>query len=111
MIVVIFRSKVRPDADLGAMETMSARMSELASAMPGFVAYKDFTAGDGEYLTFVKFVDEPSLLAWRNHPEHVAGQEAGRRSFFTEYDIEVCRVTRAYGFDRVAGRVERHATD
>jgi heme-degrading monooxygenase HmoA len=106
MMVVVFRSRIRPDADMAALERVGARMYELASNMPGFVSYKDFSAADGESLTLVQFADEPTLLAWRNHPEHVQVQEAARQQFFAEYHIQVCKPAREYAFDRQGGRRE-----
>ena len=44
------------------------RMYELASAMPGFISYCDFTAADGESVQSSNLCDAASLLAWRNHP-------------------------------------------
>lgn len=107
MVVVIFRSRIRPDADAAAMEAMGARMYELGSAMPGFVGYKEFAASDGEYLTLVEFEDEAALLAWRDHAEHLQAQRAGRDAFFSDYRIQVCRPVREYAFDREHGRRER----
>jgi heme-degrading monooxygenase HmoA len=78
MVVVIFRARLRPDADTTALERAGVRMVELASQMPGFVPYKDFSVADGEALTLVEFQDEPTLLAWRNHPEHLQVQEMAR---------------------------------
>jgi heme-degrading monooxygenase HmoA len=73
-------------------------MYELASAMPGFLSYKDFAAADGENLSLVEFRDAESLLAWRNHPEHVAVQQRARLEFMSEYRIDVCRPERSYAF-------------
>lgn len=98
MLVVVFRSRIREDADLAAIEAVSRRMIELARGMPGFISYKDFAAEDGEYLTLVEFADEASLLAWRHHPEHVAAQERGRQEFMREYRIQVCAPLRDYRF-------------
>lgn len=97
-LVVVFRSRLRADVDLGALETAGARMYELASAMPGFISYKDFTASDGESVSIVEFADAASLLAWRNHPEHQRVQQRGREEFMTEYRIQVCRPEREYAF-------------
>jgi len=83
---------------------MGDRMYALATAMPGFVSYKDFTAADGEAVTVVEFASEPELLAWRNHPEHREAQERGRRDFFSEYRIQICRVERGYTFNLAQGR-------
>ena len=104
MVVVIFRARLRPGADMAALERAGVRMVELATQMPGFVSYKDFSATDGEQLTLVQFSDEPTLLAWRNHPEHLQVQEVARRDHFLEYHIQVCRPTREYAFDRQRGR-------
>jgi hypothetical protein len=62
MVIVVFRSRLRPDADLAALEVVGARMYELGSAMPGFVSYKDFAAEDGETLTLVEFETRPALV-------------------------------------------------
>jgi len=104
MMVIIFRSRLRPDADLAALERDGARMYELASAMPGFVAYKEYTAADGESLTLVHFADEDSLRAWRNHPEHLQVQQAARERHMSEYHIQVCTLGREYRFDPQHGR-------
>jgi heme-degrading monooxygenase HmoA len=97
-VVVVFRSRLRADADLAALEEGAARMYELASAMPGFISYKDFTASDGESVSIVEFSDPESLLAWRNHPEHQRMQQRGREEFMAEYHIQVCRPEREYAF-------------
>lgn len=106
MVIVVFRSRVRPDADLAALEKLGARMYELGSAMPGFLEYKDFAAQDGEALTLVAFETEEQLLAWRNHPEHLEVQARARAEFFSEYAITVSEVGRAYHFTQADGRVE-----
>ncbi len=106
MVIVVFRSRVRPDVDVAALEAMGARMYELGSAMPGFVSYKDFAAEDGETLTLVEFETEEQLLAWRNHPEHREVQARGRGDLFEEYSITVSDVRRSYRFDHADGRVD-----
>jgi len=97
-VVVVFRSRLRVNADLSALEAAATRMYELASAMPGFISYKDFTASDGESVSIVEFSDAASLLAWRNHPEHLSMQRRGRDEFMAEYHIQVCRIEREYSF-------------
>jgi heme-degrading monooxygenase HmoA len=106
MLVTVFRARVRPDADMAALGALGERMYALATQMPGLVSYRDYTAADGESVTVVEFASEPELLAWRNHPEHRDAQERGRREFFSEYTIQVCRVDRAYRFTIADGRSE-----
>jgi heme-degrading monooxygenase HmoA len=104
MVIVVFRSRIREDADLSGIEAGGARMYQLASAMPGFISYKEFTAEDGETAAIVEFETEPQVLAWKAHPEHVEIQEAGRARVFESYDITVAAPSRRYGFDRRRGR-------
>ncbi|WP_341679087.1 antibiotic biosynthesis monooxygenase [Niveibacterium sp. SC-1] len=100
MLVVVFRSRLRADADMQALEAAGLRMYQLASAMPGFVSYKDFASQDGEFVSIVEFEDEATLAAWRNHPEHMAIQERGRREFMSDYRIQVCTPLRDYAFHK-----------
>lgn len=102
MVVTIFRSRLRADVDLAALEAAGLRMYELASAMPGFVSYKDYTAADGESVAIVEFSDEASLLAWRDQPEHRQMQQRGRDEFMAQYRIQVCQSLRDYAYDAKA---------
>jgi heme-degrading monooxygenase HmoA len=106
MILTVFRARLRADADADAAAALNERMLALATAMPGFVSYKDFAAEDGENVTIVEFASEAEQLAWRNQPEHRDAQEHGRREFFSEYQIQVCRVERRYAFSPEQGRRE-----
>lgn len=98
MIVIVFRSRIRQDADAEEMARIGGRMVELATSMPGFVSYKDFTAEDGENVSIVEFESLQTLEAWRDHPEHRLAQQRGRDALFSDYRIQVCDTVRAYAF-------------
>jgi heme-degrading monooxygenase HmoA len=105
MVITVFRARTRPNlgADvLAQVETRGARMYALASGMPGFISYKDFTADDGEVVTIVEFDTHEHVLAWRDHPEHKLVQEWGRQAVFSEYQIQVCELTRGSRFEHGA---------
>jgi heme-degrading monooxygenase HmoA len=106
MILTVFRARLRADADTDAAAALNERMLALATAMPGFISYKDFAAEDGESVTIVEFASEAQQLAWRNQAEHRDAQERGRREFFSEYQIQVGRVDRSYAFSVEQGRRE-----
>jgi heme-degrading monooxygenase HmoA len=106
MVVVIFRSRIRSDANLDGIGDVAARMHEIASAMPGFISYKEFRADDQETVAVVEFDSHEHLRAWSSHPEHVAAQQRGRESLFESYDISVCEPVRRYGFSKGRGRFE-----
>jgi len=94
MVVAIFRSRLREDANLEEFAVLYQRMYTLVTAMPGFIGVKDFQAGDGEALAIAEFDTLEHLIAWREHPEHKAAQERGRKEFFREYTTQVCTVVR-----------------
>ena len=106
MVIVVFRSRVRADADLTGIDTLAARMYEIASSMPGFISYKEFRSEDAEVLALVEFDSHEHLLAWRNHPEHQQAQQRGRDRVFESYDIAICDQVRRYGFSVDRGRIE-----
>ncbi len=97
MVLVVFRSRLRAGVDKDISE-VGQRMYALASSMPGFISYKDFTAEDGEGVAIVEFESLETLQAWREHPEHRIAQCQGRDRFFTEYRIQVCTPVRDYAF-------------
>lgn len=93
MIVTVFRSRLRPEAQSEYMQ-WARRMSELAPTMPGYVAHKGFAAEDGERLTYVAFETEEALRGWAIHPEHAQAKLLGRQRFFAEYQVQICTVIR-----------------
>jgi heme-degrading monooxygenase HmoA len=97
MILTVFRSRLRPESADEYAE-WSARMSELARTMPGYISHKGFSAPDGERVTIVEFADEESLRAWSLHTEHLAAKKKGRSDFYSEYRIQVCTVQRQKDF-------------
>jgi heme-degrading monooxygenase HmoA len=98
MILTVFRSRARTDADLASLEKVGARMHELATRMPGFISYKDFAAADGETVTLVEFETEQTQLAWREHPEHQEAQRLARQLFLAEYQLQIGTPSRTYRF-------------
>ncbi len=99
MIMTVFRSRLRPEAQDEYMQ-WAARMSELAKAMPGYISHKTFIAPDGERCTIAEFDTEEHLRAWSTHPEHVEAKKKGRASFYSEYDIKVGAVQRSHTFPK-----------
>jgi heme-degrading monooxygenase HmoA len=98
MVVIVFRARLKPEANQEALAQAGQRMYELASSMPGYISYKDFAAEDGESAAIVEFESLETLAAWREHPEHRAVQQRGRDEFFAEYHIQVCTPVRDYRF-------------
>ncbi len=79
---------------------MGEKIHDLAVKMTGFISIKTFTADDGERVSVVEFESEETMLAWRNQPDHRTAQELGRKSFYSEYRIQVCHPVRDYSFPK-----------
>jgi heme-degrading monooxygenase HmoA len=97
-VIVLFRTTLRPDADRAAFEALDHRMTEVVNDIPGYLGIKSYTSSDGDTISIAQFASQEALLAWRNHPEHVVAQRAGRERFYSAYDVRVCNVERAYEF-------------
>jgi heme-degrading monooxygenase HmoA len=100
MLVVLFRSKLMPNAATDGYPEMADEMKELAKTMPGFIDVKGFTGADGERLTVVWWEDEVTLRAWREAARHRVAQRLGREKWYEYYKIEVAEIQRDNAFTR-----------
>jgi heme-degrading monooxygenase HmoA len=97
MLVVIFRARVRRvDQEYSRV---AARMRELAIREFGCLEFHAVTEGEHE-VALSYWPDEQSIGAWRNHPEHVLAQQAGRDRWYASYSVQVAEVTREYRVPR-----------
>jgi heme-degrading monooxygenase HmoA len=95
-IVTVFRNRLRDDLD--GYEETAIDMYLMASSMPGFMDFKQFTADDGERVAIVQFDSLEHQKDWRNHPDHRVAQQRGRAEWYAEYRIQVCRVLSEHNF-------------
>ena len=96
-VVTIFRNRLKAE-NVEEYYQWAARISALAKTMPGHLSHKTFAAEDGERVTIVEFADEASQRAWATEARHVEAKKKGRASFYTEYSIQICSVTRESRF-------------
>ena len=99
MIVTVFRSRLMPGMSEDYVTVLN-RMVEIATAMPGYISHKGFTADDGERVTIVEFESEEALRAWRMHPEHRDAQRKAREIYYAAYSVQTCQVIRENSFKR-----------
>jgi heme-degrading monooxygenase HmoA len=93
---VIFTS-LRTEGDQGYAEA-AERMLGLAREQPGFLGVESARGDDGLGITVSYWSDEAAILAWRQHPEHVAIRERGRSTWYAHFRTRVCKVERDYVF-------------
>lgn len=96
---VIF-SSVRTAGNAEEYGAMADRMVELAKSMPGFLGIESTRGSDGFGITVSYWTDEDAIRHWREHADHLVAQKLGREKWYARFELRVCRVERAYGFDR-----------
>ena len=102
MIVVVFRSRLRPE-HVEEYKEIAEEIDGLVTRAPGFISAKTFSAPDGERVTLAEFESEEAVAAWREQPRHRVAQRLGRERFYQQYRLQVCETLRDYGFERDAG--------
>jgi heme-degrading monooxygenase HmoA len=85
-------------ADSAGYDEASARMLELAAAMPGFLGVE--AAHEGVGITVSYWTDLDSIAAWKRQAEHLGAQGEGRRRWYSDYATRIAKVERAYDFPR-----------
>jgi heme-degrading monooxygenase HmoA len=102
MIVVVFRSRNRPGADLDEYARRSKRMRELVEQHPGFISIENFEGPYGEELSLEIFENDESVKAWRANPEHRDTQRWAREELYSWYSVTVSEVIRSHETDLMA---------
>ncbi len=102
MIVVLFRSRNRPDADLDEYAKRGKRMRELVEQHPGFISIENFESADGEELSLEIFENDDSVKAWRANPEHRETQRWAREELYSWFSVTVTEVIRRHETDLMA---------
>src|SRR5579871_5939777 len=100
MFLVVFRNRKHPDVDYAAYARDADRMEALARAQPGFLAFKTYTADDGEVVAISEWADEAAAQAWRRNVEHGAVQAKGRADYYAEYTMFACPDPRVHTYRR-----------
>jgi heme-degrading monooxygenase HmoA len=102
MILVVFRSRNRPDGDVEEYSRRSKRMHELVAQHPGFISIESFETPDGEEVSLELFEDDKSVKAWRANPEHRETQQWAREHFYSWYSAQASEVIRSHEVDLMA---------
>lgn len=94
---VIFTSQ-RTEGDKGYGK-MAETMEELASAQPGFLGIE--SARDTQLGITVSYWNSlEAIEKWKNHAAHIIAQQKGKEEWYKNYIVRVCKVERAYSFEK-----------
>lgn len=96
---VIFSSK-RTTEDHEGYQEMNNRMSELAAQQPGYLGIENYRNEQGEGVTISYWKCEEDIKNWKGHWEHLRAQRLGKKQWYAYYHLQVCRIDRAYSFEK-----------
>jgi heme-degrading monooxygenase HmoA/GNAT superfamily N-acetyltransferase len=76
---------------------MAERMIELASRQPGFLGVESARNPDGFGITVSYWTTPEAISDWKANIEHLAAQDLGKRLWYSNFELRVAKVERAYG--------------
>jgi len=92
---VIFSSRRNGQGEADYAAAADA-MFELVQQQPGFLGAESARDAGGFGITVAYFDSEENIRAWRNHAEHAATRERGKREWYERFEVRVAKVERAY---------------
>ena len=98
MVIVVFRTHVKPQADLEKLNALNQKMVALVSKMPGFLSIQGFF-GTGRRVSSncrVRFPRARGRLEGASGAPRGTTARAGEE-FFTDYRIQVCNFDPHFG--------------
>ncbi len=96
---VVFTSRRTPEDDAGYAK-MSEEIEALVKRQPGYLGMESVRGEDRVGITVAYFTDPESIRAWKQQEDHRIAQRLGREKWYQAYSIRVCKVERAYGWER-----------
>ncbi len=77
-------------------------MEEIISGMigKGVVSVEQFQTREGEDLILAKYESMEARLAWKDHPEHLIAQQAGREKYIEHYRVIIAEIIDEHSFSR-----------
>ena len=98
MIILFFGTTLRNESLRDEYEQANERQREIAEETPGFVSWKQWGTSEGEDIGMLSFESDEGVVAWRDHPDHVAAQKRGQEALYGTYWVRVCELIREADF-------------
>ena len=99
MVICVFGTRYRPDADREAEAQLMADLFDELSTVPGVISYHTYRADDGEEVGLIRFESREALRAWRDNATHRAAWPRADE-FFESFFIQNCETFGEYSWKR-----------
>jgi heme-degrading monooxygenase HmoA len=93
---VIFSSLLSEDTE-GYAETAD-RMEQLAKQQKGFLGIESARSEIGITVSYWESLE--AITAWKNNVAHSEVQKLGKEKWYQKYQLRICKIERAYGFEK-----------
>ncbi len=91
---VIFTSKKR--SDVAGYESMANRMLALAQQQDGYLGVDSVREENGMGITVSYWKTLESISSWKKNTEHLEAQRLGRKDWYEDFQVRICKVEREY---------------
>jgi len=98
---VVFTSQ-RTDSDDTGYGEMAEKMMALAAEQPGFLGVETVRDADGVGITVSYWESLDAIRNWKRNEEHLVAQAKGKKVWYQQYRLRICKVEREYGFEQPA---------
>ncbi|MFJ7728664.1 antibiotic biosynthesis monooxygenase family protein [Neobacillus sp. NPDC097160] len=95
---VIFTSR-RTEDDSKGYARMSDKMVELARLQPGFIKVESARDHEGHGITVSYWESLEAIQKWKENTAHQAAQQKGKETWYSNYNVQICKVVREYSFN------------
>ncbi len=96
---VIFTS--RKNVDITGYHEMSDRMKRLSSEQEGFLGIQTVCGEDGLCVSISYWKTLDAIANWKSHMDHRQAQQQGKSSWYSGYEVRICKVERQYSFGEI----------
>lgn len=93
---VIF-TNIRTQSDAGYKQT-AEQMLSLAAEQPGFLGVDHARESVG--ITVSYWESLKAIADWKSQADHALAREKGRKLWYEEYSVRICKVEREYHFNK-----------
>ena len=92
---VVFTSRLS-DTNPSGYDEMAGKMVDLAINNHGCLGVENVRDAEGVGITVSYWKDEESIKIWKADTQHLAAQRQGMEKWYSQYELRVARVERAY---------------
>lgn len=85
--------------NLKGYDEMDKTLSKMANEQPGFLGLESMQQEERS-ITISYWESLDAIKNWKNNPLHQQAQQAGKQTWYQHYSIQICKVEKAYDFNR-----------